>query len=325
VIFAFAVALLVCAATLPMLIRLLRRSGAVDVPNSRSSHDVPTPRGAGIALVFAFVSSCVVVSFSGAFIELWWLVPVTVMALTGGIDDFHPLPAVPRLLIQLSVGLLSAWLLIEDGPLTSLFWVAAAGVFLVAFTNAFNFMDGINGISGLTAIVGGLWFAWLGHVEGERSLMYMGAALAGASLGFLPFNFPRARIFLGDSGSYAVGFLLAMLAIVAAQHVDPWPTAFAPLVVYSADTGSTLVSRMRNGDPLLVAHRDHVYQALTRRWRSHTSAALFVLACTVSSCALAIAGYANGSVLLQLFNLVLISTFYVLGGRSLLKCGSARV
>ncbi len=142
--------------------------------------------------------------------------------------------------------------------------------------NVVNFMDGINGITALTMLVWGATALLVGAVHGGPELAVIGAATAGAALGFLPWNAPHARLFLGDVGSYLFGALAAGGVLLAATGQAPVSLILAPLMIFGADTAVTLVKRAIRRAPLTVAHREHTYQRLVhlRRW-AHAPVALW--------------------------------------------------
>jgi UDP-N-acetylmuramyl pentapeptide phosphotransferase/UDP-N-acetylglucosamine-1-phosphate transferase len=152
---------------------------------------------------------------------------------------------------------------------------------ITGFVNAFNFMDGVNGISGAHALVGGTVFALLGWLRPDGFLLPAGAALAASALAFLPWNAGRARVFLGDVGSYALGAALATLAAYAVVQGVPPEAAAGPLTLYLADTGWTLLRRIRAGEPVLRPHRTHTYQRWTDLGWSHQRVATVAAAISV--------------------------------------------
>jgi UDP-N-acetylmuramyl pentapeptide phosphotransferase/UDP-N-acetylglucosamine-1-phosphate transferase len=141
-------------------------------------------------------------------------------------------------------------------------------------------MDGINGISGLNGLVIGLAYALVANHEGLHSARALAVAIAGAGLGFLPFNFPTARVFLGDVGSYAIGGGIAGVAMAMGLAGLPVLVVIAPLSVYIADTGWTLVGRISRKEAWHTPHRLHIYQQLVDRGFSHTAVSLFVASLT---------------------------------------------
>lgn len=253
-----------------LLLPVLRRAQFMDVPNHRSSHAAPTPRGGGVAVLAALSLALLFVDGYDA----WLLVAVAaVVALVGLVDDLRSLSSGVRLMAQVGAALaVCAWL-VDRGDLDEWWRFAAAVLVLVGFVNAFNFMDGVNGISALTAVViGGFWAA-TGARQELDAIATLGLVLMGAALGFLPWNAPRAWVFLGDVGSYGIGLLIGALSVVAWAQGVHWLVAVAPLVIYGADTGWVLAKRARGGRPLMEAHREHVYQRIVDGGWSHLSAA----------------------------------------------------
>jgi UDP-GlcNAc:undecaprenyl-phosphate/decaprenyl-phosphate GlcNAc-1-phosphate transferase len=223
----------------PVLIPLLRRA-AVDVPNARSSHSVPTPRGGGAPVAAGLVAAALLIHGTTA---VMFAVAVAAFAIIGLADDLSGLPAGRRLGMQGLVSLGVAGVLVGRAGLPPAVMAASAvmlAVWLTGFVNAFNFMDGVNGISAAHALVGGAYYAWLGWVRPDTFGTVAGAAVAAGALAFLPWNAVRARVFLGDVGSYGLGVALALLAAQAIMRHIPPEAALAPLVLYLADTGWTL-------------------------------------------------------------------------------------
>lgn len=282
---AFLVALVATGLTIP----LLRRAQVLDVPNHRSSHVDVTPRGGGIGVA---VGVAVGVALGGTDHDVAVvLVGSALAALIGLVDDLRGLHALARLGTQFLLAVVVVVLVLagrDDTPVVLLvLGGAGAVVWLVGCLNAFNFMDGINAISGLTAAVCGGWYAWLGHDLSSSALQVAGLALAGAALGFLPWNALRARVFLGDVGSYGIGFGIGGLALVSLLDGASWVRALAPLAIYLADTAWTLVDRVRRGETWYEAHREHVYQRLVIAGWSHLAAAVLVAGLALVVCLLA--------------------------------------
>ena len=249
--------LLLTAGLVPLVRAQVVHHGILDIPNHRSSHAEPTPRAGGIACLAGVLAAAAVGQVVGHEPSGWSLVAACVLAVVGFADDRASLPAVARLGAQVAVGTVSGFAL--GG-----FWAAAAGALLVpAVVNAVNFMDGINGITSLTMTVWGVSALSVGLASGLGSLTVIGAATAGGALGFLPYNAPRARMFLGDVGSYLFGGLAAMGVLLAATGGASVAVVLAPLAPYAADTGSALVRRAIRRESLTQAHREHVYQQLT--------------------------------------------------------------
>lgn len=262
-------ALVAIAATLlavELVSHLLALGRVYDEPNARSSHQQRTLRGGGFG---ALLGTLVAVAVSISELEMvpWAGAMATIAAfsIVGLIDDIRSISAKLRLVAQVAIGLsVFAWIPAFNHDVFPELLLGAGAVFLVvAFVNAFNFMDGLNGISAVNAMVAGAGFALMGTLEDLTWLQYFGAITAGAGMGFLPHNFPTARIFLGDAGSYFFGAALSIVSVLAmTADVNPI-AAIAPLWIYLADTGVTLLRRFQRGENVLEAHREHTYQRLT--------------------------------------------------------------
>lgn len=253
------------------------RRGVLDVPNARSSHQVPTPRGGGVAFVVAFLAAfCAVPSAFSA--DGGTLTAVLgaggAMALLGFVDDHGHIPAGWRLLGHFAA---SAWALYWLGPgwIPEFFGVglahqaagyAISALGIVWLLNLFNFMDGIDGIAGvetITASLGaaGLWF--LANPSGSWSAPLL---LAASTTGFLVWNFPPARIFMGDAGSNFLGITLAILAMRAAADSSRLLWAWGILLgVFIVDATVTLFRRLARRERVHQAHRTHAYQYAARK------------------------------------------------------------
>jgi UDP-GlcNAc:undecaprenyl-phosphate/decaprenyl-phosphate GlcNAc-1-phosphate transferase len=294
----------------------LRRLGVVDVPNSRSSHLEPTPRGGGVAVVVAIVVATGVALGQGLPINGGVLVGTLVFGGLGMADDLWGLDVSARLAAQaIAAAGVAAVLVQTDSAMllgTSVATAVIGTVWLVGYTNAFNFMDGVNGISSLNAVIAGGWFLYLGVDQSLPAIAVLGAAVAGSALGFLPWNAPRARVFLGDVGSYAWGASIASLALWAWIAHVPILMAAAPTVIYLADTGSTLARRVLGGRSWREAHREHVYQRLADLGLGHLGSAAICAAGSVVMCLWAFtADRAGLGVALLAFGMGLITGSYL--------------
>lgn len=244
----------------PVVRRTMIAAGTLDVPNHRSSHTTPIPRGGGIACL---AGAGAALALAPRPVPVRDLAAIGALAAIGFADDrMGGLPPSPRLLAQTGAGLVCG---LRHSP-----FAAVAGVVLVpGVVNVVNFMDGINGISGSTALVwGALALTGEDYSEPARAL---GAATAGAGLGFLPHNVPQASLFLGDVGSYLLGALMSVALVEAATSPTRALRLGAPLLPYAVDAAQAIVRRARRGEPLFEAHREHVYQRLVdEQGVSHT-------------------------------------------------------
>ncbi len=244
------------------------RRNLMDQPGERRSHVVATPRGGGIAIVLTLLLSALAAALYWP--EAWvtlavFSVGLVLVAGIGWWDDHRPLPAVRRLFVHVVAAALLAGLVWQatHNPLQALL----ALLFTTSLINIWNFMDGINGIATTQAVLAGVAFACV--LPGPLALA--GAVLAAACLGFLPFNFPRGRIFMGDVGSGALGYAIAALVCLGSVATDiSWLLLLVPLTAFLVDAGFTLLSRMLSGQRWMEPHTQHVYQRAVKSGRSHT-------------------------------------------------------
>ncbi len=287
--------LLVAAAALALsasltlaLLRRARRGGLVDVPNQRSSHQLPTPTGGGTSIVIAATVGLGALFALGA-IDVQLLAAASgglLVAVAGFIDDRRRLSARARLIVHTLAAL---WALAWLGGLHALrfdhiVWTPHAfgyvlGVLGVVWTiNLFNFMDGIDGIAVSEAIFMACAAALLGASVGASPASLRADLLfAAACAGFAVWNWPPAKIFMGDVGSGYAGYLLAILALSTARDSEValliWLTLGG---VFFVDATVTLARRCLRGEQVYEAHRSHAYQWLARRWGSHRRTTLMV-------------------------------------------------
>lgn len=244
------------------------RRNLMDQPGERRSHGVATPRGGGIAIVLTLllVTAAAALAWPGARVVLGVFgLGLMLVAGIGWWDDHRPLPAVRRLLVHLVAAALLAGLVWQASGNP---WQAVlALLFTTSLINIWNFMDGINGIATTQAILAGLAFA----VVMPMPFALAGLVLALACLGFLPFNYPRARIFMGDVGSGALGYAIAALVCLASVVTDiNWLLLLVPLTGFLVDAGFTLLSRMLTGQRWMEPHTQHLYQRAVQAGLSHT-------------------------------------------------------
>lgn len=267
-------ALAVSAVVTWLAIGYARRRRLIDEPGRRRSHALPTPRGGGIGIVVA-VLACIGVPMLVASPQRWAIpLAFVLVALIGWIDDHRPLSARLRIGVHAAAALLvNAAALHEHGLhlAPGLALVALVVVFLlVAAINLHNFMDGIDGLLAVQGVYVAGAFAALAAWQGDSPLAWVALAVAAAVAGFLPFNFPRARVFMGDVGSGSLGFAIGLLGLaVAARGVAAAACVAIACSAFVVDAGATLVSRMLRGRRWYSAHREHLYQWLVRRGHAH--------------------------------------------------------
>lgn len=268
------------------------RNKILDIPNERSSHTVPTPRGGGVGFVTVFVGVMSVWVLTGAMSWRLWSLLVAggvVLAVTGWLDDRYQLSARSRFLVHSAVAGFAVWNLgglpaLQFGPWE--LYVGAWGLILATVgvvwsINLYNFMDGIDGLAGgqavVVALAGGGFLAAAGDWELARVSWLLSAAVAG----FLAWNWSPARIFMGDVGSGFLGYMFAAFAIGSEQRGSvPLVAWVLMLGVFVVDTTATLIRRWRDGERLATGHRTHAYQLAVQAGLTHGQVAGLVLVLT---------------------------------------------
>jgi Fuc2NAc and GlcNAc transferase len=264
-----------------LLRRYALKNSLIDVPNTRSSHTVPTPRGGGVAIVFSFLLMMpLLASFGfGTWAQVLGLMGAgSWIAVIGFLDDHGHIAARWRLLAHF-IG--AAWALFWLGgfPSVSLFgttfnlgWIGhvLAAFYLVWMLNLYNFMDGIDGIAGVEAVTSCAGACVIYLFLGLDDLVWAPLLLTAAVLGFLCWNFPPARIFMGDAGSGFLGIILGILSLQAAWSAPRLLWAWLILLgVFIVDATFTLLRRLIRGDKVYEAHRSHGYQFASRQFGRH--------------------------------------------------------
>jgi UDP-N-acetylmuramyl pentapeptide phosphotransferase/UDP-N-acetylglucosamine-1-phosphate transferase len=279
-----AVAFAVATALTPILARGAHARGWLDVPNDRSLHSVSTPRIGGIAMIAAINSGFLLSWALGANpgFQVTVLIGIgTLVGILGFIDDVRPLSALVRLSFQSVIAAVTVAMLGETIVpwLPTAIAVALTVVWVVALTNAFNFMDGIDGIAAAHAVVAGLLWAAIGAIAGWRDTTLIGSLVAAASAGFLRHNWHPARVFMGDAGSGYFGFLFAALPLTVPHDAGrAWGYALLIMWPFLFDTGFTLARRLSRGENVFAAHRSHLYQRLTLTEMSHARVVIIYVA-----------------------------------------------
>lgn len=272
-------------------IRLALHRGVLDMPNIRSLHFQPVPRIGGVGIIAAAILSLATLAMLRRynFVGYPVLTRSTLVVIAAGIgmasiglyDDLHGLKPLEKLLLQfLLSGLvvmsgvkLENATVLQWGPIPlGIFSIPLSILWLIGFTNIFNFMDGINGISALTAASYCGFFFIIASLQGSRDLAAVALVIMGSCLGFLFHNFPQARTFMGDTGSLFLGIALACLVVRLSQK-SPNPASLVALLmvcsIYLWDSGFTLLRRLRRGEDIFQAHRSHLYQRLVQAGLSH--------------------------------------------------------
>jgi UDP-GlcNAc:undecaprenyl-phosphate/decaprenyl-phosphate GlcNAc-1-phosphate transferase len=252
----------------------------LDHPTERSLHVRPVPRTGGLGIVAGMCCSLGVLVPGTATVSLG----AVALAAVSLFDDWRHLPVLVRLMAHLAVAFAFLGLGVRGLPPVA---VVLLGLAIGWMMNLYNFMDGVDGLAGGMGVVGFAAYgaaAWLG---GDASLTACGLAIAGSVLGFLLFNFPPARVFMGDVGSVPLGFLAAAIGVLGWDR-GLWPlwfpvVTFAPFVV---DASMTLLQRALRGERVWQAHRSHYYQRLVLMGWSHRRTVLFEYALMLASAAM---------------------------------------
>ena len=275
---ALLLALIVSFLATPLVRRLAFKIGAVDVPrDSRRMHDHPIPRLGGLAIFLGFLVS--VLAYAEIDIEMQGiLIGAVIIVVLGIADDIHSLPAKFKFVVQIIAALCAVlhgvaievinnpnifsdneyWVLGGWGIPISVIWI-------VAITNAVNFIDGLDGLADGISTIGALTMLILALILGEHEISLVCGALVGACVGFLPYNLNPARIFMGDTGSTFLGFILACVSIQGLFKYYAVISFLVPFIILGLpifDTASAIIRRLLKGQSPMVADRSHIHHKL---------------------------------------------------------------
>lgn len=260
------------------------RRNIFDIPNERSSHQTPTPRGGGVVIVLTVLTSYILLSlFHFVEFEIWFFVGSVLIALISWLDDLFTISFVWRIIVHS----ISAILIILNLGYFQLFEIPFWGTFeigrigmiftylwIVWMTNAYNFMDGIDGIAGLQAVLAGIGWYFLGNLIGMPNASIFFLVVSASSLGFLIHNWQPAKIFMGDVGSAFLGFCFASVPFLR-NNINSDVKAMLPYIavafvwLFLFDTVFTFIKRLIGKQKVWVAHREHLYQKLVILGFSH--------------------------------------------------------
>lgn len=282
--------LTICAALTGMVRRAALRKGIMDVPNSRSSHTQPTPRGGGLAIVGAIVISTTICIAFGLLRLSHLVIAMSAglaVAAVGWLDDRYHLPARSRALVHL---VSAVWCVFWLGGMSSLrigahtlgfnwFGSVVAVIGVVWLTNLYNFMDGLDGLSGSEAVFVAAIGGYFAYRAGLQEIAFLSWIVASASLGFLLWNWPPAKIFMGDVASGFLGFIFATLALASENTGGPPLSIWILLLgVFVVDATATLIRRVLQGERWHEPHRSHAYQLAVGPGGNHVVVTVAVIA-----------------------------------------------
>lgn len=272
----------------------------LDEPSDRSLHTVPTPRTGGLAIYVSMLSGILYNYFMHGqmpFLMLYGLL-ATVLMIVALADDLYDLSVFIRLVVHLTVAACVAWkgILLSAISLPGIEWALAdwlsimvTVIYIVWIINLYNFMDGMDGFAGGMAVIGFGTYAVLAHMESNSLLFFMSLSLAASTAGFLYYNLPPAKIFMGDTGSCVLGFSVAVLSLYAHNEdvIPIWLSAviFSPFII---DASLTLIRRIYRRKKFWRAHKSHYYQIMVRSGWGHrkTVFAEYIIMLIVSLCAI---------------------------------------
>lgn len=263
------------------------KKNIIDNPNERSSHSIPTPRGGGVAVVVSYILGVILLiylDYLSQQIGLTLIVSGFIIALLGFFDDHGHINSMFRLAIHfmVAIGVVVSLGGFSEVKIFNNFLLGfsaniIAVLFLVWLLNLYNFMDGINGIASVEAITTLMSMAviyFIFNIQLNIEILWL---LSACAFGFLLWNFPKAKIFMGDACSGFLGLTLGILALIALkENLALFCAWIICLGVFIVDATFTLVRRVSSGYKMYDAHRSHSYQILSRKWNSHTPVTLLV-------------------------------------------------
>jgi UDP-GlcNAc:undecaprenyl-phosphate GlcNAc-1-phosphate transferase len=301
---AFLAALLSSALSFPFWKRWCKRAGHVDDPGHRKIHAAPVPLAGGLTVMMGFFAPIVLGALALASMHSQSSVEIPLeygltarglqllvilmgafgMVLLGWLDDRHELRPLVKFSGQALIALLVAW----SGIRITLFIPSAIVAYfltvfwILAITNALNFLDNMNGLCTGLGFIAAWTCAWAAAIQGQYLVATLAFLICGALLGFLPFNFPKAQAFLGDAGSHLVGFLVAILAILPSFYSSQTPhplSVLSPLFILGVplyDLVTIVFLRWRKGQPFYVGDTNHISHRLVRRGYSRSNAVFLI-------------------------------------------------
>jgi UDP-GlcNAc:undecaprenyl-phosphate GlcNAc-1-phosphate transferase len=290
----FLVSFIATAAVMPIMARFVVRWGLIDDPGERKIHGRPTPLAGGLG-IFTGLTIALVLGLVSGYLELAdsltgkgrFQIPVlfggmTAMMVLGLVDDLVELDAARKFVCQLFIALAVAaagiqiTIFIPSKPLNYLITV----LWILTIVNTFNFNDNMNGLCGGLGLIACLYFGIAAHLAGQHNVALIAFAVVGSIAGFIPYNFPKGRLFLGDSGSHVIGFLVAVLAITPIFYRQEWGHPLAVLkpvgvlIVPLVDLVVVVALRVKAGKPFYVGDTNHLSHQLVRRGLNHVQAVI---------------------------------------------------
>ncbi|MEW6621849.1 MAG: MraY family glycosyltransferase [Bacillota bacterium] len=282
-----AVAFLAAFFATPLVLKIAKKIGAVDVPSDRKVHSSVMPRMGGLAIYFGFTAAIVFTQpLSMKIVGL--LLGCTIIILLGLLDDIKGVSPKAKLLGQSIAALVVVFFGIRVEFLTNPFAdILSLGILAIPFTvlwivgvtNAINLIDGLDGLAAGTSGIAAVTIAIVAWMEGHAAVAMLSLVLAGAVFGFLPFNFNPARIFMGDTGSMFLGYSLSVLAVIGLTKSATIISIFIPIIILGLpifDTAFAIIRRIVNGSPIFQADKEHLHHQLLDIGMTHKQVVLIM-------------------------------------------------
>jgi UDP-N-acetylmuramyl pentapeptide phosphotransferase/UDP-N-acetylglucosamine-1-phosphate transferase len=272
--------------------RYTQKRRILDHPNERSSHIVPTPRGGGLAIVILVLAPGLWSGIQvGATRSLIYILGAAIIAWLGWRDDLHSLSPRVRFVVEgivaaisiFGLGYFKAVTIPMFGELQlGVIGVAITFLWIIGLTNAYNFMDGIDGMAGGVALSAGIGWMWLASNTRNAFAFWIALAITASSLGFLGHNWPPAKIFMGDVGSTFLGYSFAVLPLISSdQGGDALLLGTLLMWTIIMDAGVTFIGRLLRRENVFAAHRSHLYQRLVIAGYKHETISLLYIVLTL--------------------------------------------
>lgn len=281
-------AFLMAYLTIPYLIKWAYQKGRLAQTNHRSSHQIPTPALGGVSIFAGFLLVSLGLNFS---LEIWAiLIGVVLLFVTGWIDDMIEIRAKSKLAVQIVCAVLIYFSGLQIDQLHGIFGIheiphwtsfALTVLFIVGVTNAFNLIDGINGLAGSLAVINGCLFGLIFYSNGQMNYALLAFTMSASVLGFLPHNFPKAKIFMGDTGSLFLGLLMSVFVIKTLQtstHNElSVSLALVPMFIPIFDTLRLFITRLLERKSPMEADKNHLHHLVVNVTLNHTRATLLII------------------------------------------------
>jgi UDP-GlcNAc:undecaprenyl-phosphate GlcNAc-1-phosphate transferase len=264
----FAAAFLSALVLTPVIRAIALRARIMDIPNDRSLHALPIPKTGGIAIYFAFALPVIWLASKGHPLIFSMILAASIVLLVGFLDDLIGISPASKMAGQALAGLVLIGSGIKIGILPDVISIPLTLFWLVGVTNAVNLLDGMDGMAAGVSAIAASFFMFLAVRSGEIPIALVSVALAGACLGFLRFNFHKASVFMGDTGSMFLGFVLASLGVMSTFKSGHALQLFAPVIVLGIpvfDTSLAVLRRLWKRRPLFTADCDHFYEWLCKQ------------------------------------------------------------